>query len=73
MQVSHPRVPQSHLCSTSPIHRIHLKALGRKAQPRRARILEHDKLRLEEDITEDGNADAGVGLDTAEASYISQH
>ena len=38
-----------------------------KTQLGRAGALEDDKLRLEEDIAVDGEADAGVGLDTAEA------
>lgn len=33
------------------------------------RALEDDELRLEEDVSEDGEADAGIALDATEADY----
>lgn len=43
------------------------KGLRRKPKSRARRTVKDDKLALEEDITKDREADAGVGLDTAEA------
>ena len=44
-----------------------LSGLGSKAELGRARHVEDDELRLEEDVAVDGEANAGVGLDTTEA------
>lgn len=41
-----------------------------EAQLGRAGALEDDELGLEEDVAVDGEADAGVGLDAAEAGYL---
>ena len=40
----------------------------RDTQTRGAGVLEDHELGFEEDVAEDGDADAGVGLDAAEAS-----
>ena len=41
--------------------------LGGEAQLWAASTIEDDELALEEDVTKDGEANAGVGLDAAEA------
>ena len=41
--------------------------LGSEAQLWAASTVEDDELALEEDVTEDGEANAGVGLNAAEA------
>lgn len=48
------------------IHALH-QGLGRKAQLGAGVAVEDDELALEEDVPEDVDADAGVGLDAAEA------
>ena len=45
----------------------HLERLGRKSDTRRRAAVKHDKLRLEEDVAQDGKADVGIGLDAPEA------
>ena len=44
-----------------------LSGLGSKAELGRARHVEDNELRLEEDVAVDGESDACVGLDTTEA------
>lgn len=43
-----------------------LQRLGRKAETGSAAAVENDELGFEEDVAEDGEADAGVRLDAAE-------
>lgn len=45
-----------------------LSGLGSKSELRRAGAIENNELRLEEDVAINGEPDAGVGLDTTEAS-----
>ena len=49
---------------------IDLEILGRDTQTRGAGVLEDHELGFEEDVAEDGDADAGVSLDAAEASWF---
>lgn len=63
--IIHPSRPSPSHCNGA---WIHLQRLISKAKPWAIATVENDELRLEEDVAEDGETDASVGLNATEAS-----